>query len=113
MEELKELLEKRKAFEAQIILRALEDKDFRMRLKETPSAAVKEALGMDVPEGLRLKVVEEEPRTVTLVIPELPEDLELSSELSEEALQSIAGGGNVGVSVAAVTSDIVIFTAIV
>jgi hypothetical protein len=76
--------------ERRIIQRSLEDESFRRRLLEDPNAAVEEELGTRLPEGIRVRVVEESAHTIYLV---LPSSSPLGGgELSEQELEGVAGG---------------------
>jgi hypothetical protein len=59
---------------AQIIEKAWEDPQFKQQLLDDPKGAIKEAFGVDLPEGIELNVVEETPTSYYLVIPAKPED---------------------------------------
>jgi len=74
----------------QLISRAWEDAEFKKKLLSDPRAAIKQATGMTIPEGITLKVVEETADTLYLV---LPSQVAASGELSDEALEMVAGGG--------------------
>jgi len=72
---------------AQVVAKAWSDAAFKKRLLTQPAAVLKEA-GVDVPEGLQLKVVENTERLAHLILPPAP----AGAELSEEALARVAGG---------------------
>ena len=71
----------------QLIAKAWTDQEFKARLKADPKAAMKE-VGMDVPEGVDIEVVESTQEKAHLVIPSKP-----VGELSDEDLDKVAGGG--------------------
>jgi len=77
-----------KEFEAQLIYRAGKDKAFRRELLENPKALEKEmaglAEGFKLPEGLIVRVLEQPPGTLILVLP--------GDELSDDQLDLPAGG---------------------
>ena len=77
--------EQRKQY-GQLIAKAWTDEDFKARLKADPKAALKE-VGMDVPEGVEIEVVESTQEKAYLVIPPKP-----VGELSDEDLDKVAGG---------------------
>jgi len=56
----------------QLIKKAWEDSEFKKLLLENPRAAVKEALGLDVPENIELIVTEETANKYYLAIPPKP-----------------------------------------
>ncbi|HEY9768998.1 MAG TPA: hypothetical protein V6C71_10970, partial [Coleofasciculaceae cyanobacterium] len=49
----------------------------------------------ELPDGLEIKILEETSNTLYLVIPRNPLNAEVTEDLSEEALESVAGGGNI------------------
>jgi hypothetical protein len=69
-----------------IIAKALKDENFKKKLIADPEAVLK-AEGVEVPEGITLKAVEDTENTRHIVLPSL------SSELSDEEIARIAGGG--------------------
>ncbi|HAE49941.1 NHLP leader peptide family RiPP precursor [Tistrella sp.] len=70
----------------QIIARAQEDAGFRTRLKADPHAALTALFGMEIPAGLTISVLEDTPAHIHIVLP-------AEDELSDEALEQVAGGG--------------------
>lgn len=70
----------------QIIARAGEDAGFRARLKTDPHAALTALFGMEIPAGLTISVLEDTPGHIHIVLP-------VQDELSDEALEQVAGGG--------------------
>jgi hypothetical protein len=82
----------RAEMERRLTERSLEDEDFRQRLLEDPKAAVEEALGTRLPEGTRVRAVEESADTIYLVLPSASPVGDEGGELSDEALESVAGG---------------------
>ena len=71
----------------QLIAKAWTDEEFKARLLADPKAAMKE-VGMDVPEGMEVEVVESTQEKAYLVIPAKPGP----GELSDEDLDNVAGG---------------------
>jgi len=64
------------------------DEEFRKKLLSDPKAAVKELTGKEIPENLKIQVIEQDPEAqVTLVIPPYKGD-----ELDEGDLEKVAGG---------------------
>lgn len=59
----------------QIIKKAWEDAAFKKLLLENPKAAVKEALGLDVPDHIELVVTEETENKFYLAIPRNPAEV--------------------------------------
>jgi len=74
---------------AQVVARAWSDEAFKKRLLEQPAVVLKEA-GLEVPEGLQIKVVENTGRLVHLILPPAPG----VSELTDKALALVDGGVN-------------------
>jgi hypothetical protein len=76
----------------QVLRRSTTDRAFRQRLLTDPSAAVAEFTGRPVaaiPESRSVKFVENEPGTVTVVLPKLADS---SGELAENELEAVSGG---------------------
>ena len=69
-----------------IIAKAWHDPAFKAALIANPAAALK-AEGIDVPAGMAVTVVENTDKHFHLVLPPVPSD-----ELSDEALDGVAGG---------------------
>jgi hypothetical protein len=83
--------EKQKMLEA-ILARACVDPLFRRRLIADPRMAIRDAFGLVVPEGFRMRFIERDPDVDALVV--LP-DLEVPArhqELPEEDLRLASGG---------------------
>jgi hypothetical protein len=81
----------RPEMERSLIERSPGDEAFRRKLLADPRAAVEEELGMRLPESVRVRAVEESAQTIYLVIPSASPIGE-GGELSDEALESVAGG---------------------
>ena len=69
-----------------IIAKAWRDATFKAELIANPAAALK-AEGIDVPAGMAVTVLENTDKQFHLVLPPVPSD-----ELSDEALDGVAGG---------------------
>jgi hypothetical protein len=82
----------RSEIERTVVQRSIEDEDFRRRLLEDPKAAVERELGSALPEGVQVRVVEETPDTIYLVLPSASALGDRGGELSEEELEAVAGG---------------------
>ena len=80
--------DKAAAAHGRIVARAWRDPAFKARLLADPHAALKEA-GVTVRDGVTVKVVENTDSHFHLLLPPKP-----SGELSDEALDKVAGGGN-------------------
>jgi hypothetical protein len=83
----------RAGMERKLVQRSVEDDAFRHRLLEDPKAAVEEELGTRLPEEVQVIAVEETQDTIYLVLP-FSSPLGEVSELSDEELQTVAGGGD-------------------
>jgi hypothetical protein len=71
---------------AKIIAKAWRDPAFKVELIANPAVALK-AEGIDVPAGMAVTVLENTDKHFHLVLPPVPTD-----ELSDEALDAVAGG---------------------
>ena len=60
---------------------------------EDPKAAVEQELGSRLPEGVRVVAVEETADTIYLVLPSTPMAGGGGRALSDQELESVAGGG--------------------
>jgi hypothetical protein len=76
----------------QIILQASSDPEFRNRLLQDPKAAIEEQLGIQVPASVLVRVVEEEPGEVVLVLP--AQGMAPGTQLSDAELEGVAGGAD-------------------
>jgi len=79
-------------FEAQLVAKAWQDENFKRELISNPKAVFERELGQKAPEGIEVTVVEETPTHMYMVLPVKPSAVEDSEELSEEALEAVAGG---------------------
>ncbi|QDU94138.1 NHLP leader peptide family RiPP precursor [Lignipirellula cremea] len=77
-----------------LVADAWDDADLKTRLLSDPMAVCKER-GIVPPEGVVLKVVENDVSTIHLVLPEAPTE----AELSEEELEGVAGGGGFSIGI--------------
>ena len=82
----------RQEFEAKLIAKTWQDEAFKQQLINNPKAVYAQELGQEIPESLKIEVLEESANTVYLVLPRKPEVASVEAELSEEALEAIAGG---------------------
>ena len=78
-------------FEAKIITKAWQDENFKQELLRNPKEVFERESGTKAPEGLQVTILEETPLHYYMVLPVKP-NLDESEELSEEALEAIAGG---------------------
>jgi hypothetical protein len=73
---------------AELVAKAVKDPKFREELKKNPAAAIEKAVGVKLPAGLSIKVVEDSSSVVHLVLP--PQGS--GKPLSERELSAVAGG---------------------
>jgi Nitrile hydratase, alpha chain len=78
--------------ERRLIEKSLQDDAFRQRLLEDPKGAVEQELGTRLPEDVRVVTVEESADTIYLVLPSTPTAGADGGELSDQQLESVAGG---------------------
>jgi len=78
--------------ERRIIQRSIEDESFRQWLIEDPKGAVEQELGTRLPEEVRVVALEESADTIYLVLPGTPMAGGGGVELSDQQLESVAGG---------------------
>jgi hypothetical protein len=71
---------------SEVVARAVKDAGFREELKKDAAKAIEKAVGVKVPPGVAIKVVEDSASVVHLVLP--PADL----ALDEKALGKVSGG---------------------
>ncbi len=68
--------------------RAAEDEAFRKLCLDNPDEAIKQISGMEVPEGVKINIIENDTGVDhTIILP--PKE----SEMSKQELDSVAGGG--------------------
>jgi hypothetical protein len=80
----------RQQLEARLLDRALKDGGFRRALTADPTGTLERELGMRLPEGFRLTVLEESPTHRYLVLPAAPP--RQPAELSDQDLETVSGG---------------------
>ena len=83
----------RAEMERRIIQRSIEDEAFRQKLIEDPKGTFEQELGTRLPEGFRIRVVEESAQTIYLVLPSASAVGE-DEELSDRELEAVAGGSD-------------------
>ena len=71
-----------------VIERAKKDTNFRKLLISNPRAAVRDEVGVDLPSGLKVQVMEETSDQIYLVLPPAGPQ----GELSDDQLESLSGG---------------------
>jgi hypothetical protein len=93
----------RAEMERKLLQRSMEDEDFRRRLLDDPKGAVEQELGRRLPEGVEVRVVEESTDTIYLVLPSTSAVGE--GDLSDEALEAVAGGADLAGSEPTIPGD--------
>jgi hypothetical protein len=71
----------------EIIAKAWADEEFKKRLLTDATAVLREE-GMEVPDGVEVRVVENTGQVFNVVLPKKPE----AQELSDDQLEGVAGG---------------------
>jgi len=79
--------------EEALVRKSLQDGSFRERLIANPKGAIEQELGRKLPEDLEVRVLEETPNTLYLVLPTGGTTRRSSDELSDVELDTVAGGG--------------------
>ena len=74
----------------QVQKKAESDAAFREKLKTNPNAAIEEIAGIQVPAGFKINVVDANDADLTIALPKTKSD-----ELSDNDLESVAGGKSV------------------
>lgn len=85
-------------FEARLRAKAWHDEEFQERLLADPKATVKAELseiegGVNLPDNVRVRVIEEDAEEICVVIPKHPEH-SAGRALSPEELAAVAGGAS-------------------
>jgi len=84
----------REQAEQDILDKASKDPAFRQKLIDDPRATLEAELGIALPAGVEVSVVQETASKHYLVLPR--DEVAAGTELSEEALASVAGAGGSG-----------------
>ena len=83
----------RSEIERRLVQRSIEDQEFRQRLLDDPKGTAEQELETRLSEDVEVRVLEESADTIYLVLPLRSADLQ-TGELSDEALEEVAGGGS-------------------
>jgi hypothetical protein len=86
----------RAEIEQRLVQRSVEDESFRQSLLSDPRAVVEQELGTPLPEGMEIRAVEETADTIYLVLPPASAPDQTGGTLSDEELETVAGGGGWG-----------------
>ncbi|GAA6614332.1 NHLP leader peptide family RiPP precursor [Scytonema sp. NUACC26] len=92
MSEQQRIRKTRHEFESDLIAKAWKDQAFKQELIVNAKAVYTKELQQPLPDDLQIQVFEETPSTLYLLIPRNPMSMQVNEELSEEALESVAGG---------------------
>lgn len=95
-EQLKEILSQsinaRFEVERKLIEQAWQDEAFKQELLNNPKAALEKQIGQQLPEDTKIQILEESANTTYFVLPRNPAPIGAEGELTEEALEAVAGG---------------------
>ncbi len=79
----------RQQLETNIAVQAYKDESYKQKLLNNPKELYEQELGIALPENTKVQVLQENADTIYLVLPSLPQ---VDEELSDEALEQVAGG---------------------
>ena len=82
----------RAEMERRLIQRSIEDGEFRQRLLDDPKGTVNREMGIRMPEGIEVRVVEESADTIYLVLPSASALGGQGGSLSDQELDAVSGG---------------------
>ena len=74
----------------QVIARTMKDPTFRQKLLSNPRAVLEKEYNVQLPEQVAVRVLEEAPNTMTLILPAREEAVE---ELTDAELREVGGRG--------------------
>lgn len=89
---MNEVVTGHRVVEQALIRKSLQDESFRGRLLADPKGTIEQELGKQLPANLEVRVLEETPDTLYLVLPPAGTTGRSSDELSEVELEAVAGG---------------------
>ena len=75
----------------QVIARAVKDPAFRQALLSNPRAVLAQEYNVHIPEQVAIRVIEDPPDTISLVLPSQPQEGSVQM-LSDADLEAVAGG---------------------
>ena len=83
--------EQRKQLEERLIVKATKDETFRKNLLASPRETLETEFGINIPDAVNIKVLEEDQNSFYLVLPPIINS-ETEDELSEAELEMVSGG---------------------
>lgn len=81
----------RKDIETRIITNAWKDESYKQELLSNPKAVIEKEFGIKIADNIDVQILEENSSSVYFVLPMKP--TAVAQELSEEDLETVAGGG--------------------
>jgi hypothetical protein len=93
--EFERVMRERNAFEDKLLVKAWDDEKFKKQLLADPSGVISKETGQEFPEGCKYEVIQEAANTFELVLPHKPRTVQAAEELSDMALEDVAGGAAV------------------
>jgi heme oxygenase len=98
----------KREFEEQLIAKAWQNEAFKEELISNPKMVyarefeelkkqqkIRQDIALNLPETLEIKVLEEASNNLYLILPHKPQSVENFEELTNEALETVSGGGSV------------------
>ena len=74
---------------APVVAKAWKDEKFRKELITNPKSVISKEFGVNLPDNVNVKVVEEDAKNLYMILPMNPK---IEGELSDEQLEAVAGG---------------------
>ena len=103
---IREMLAQRLELQRYLIAKSWDDEEFKQELLSNPKAVLSRELEQDLPDNVKVQVIEGDADTIYLSIPPKPtEEASIEEELSDEALDAIAGGAGAAITVVGAVGD--------
>jgi hypothetical protein len=80
----------RNEIEAHLVAKTWKDNSFKQQLLANPKATIEQEFGVQLPEALNIRIMQENAETLYITLPTRPSVNE--DELSEKELETVAGG---------------------